>query len=585
MASRATGQYNRAMSEMTFTVLDAGRAIHARRHGSFVDVLLPALSDDPETIEELAHAMRRFLAPDDDQDPLAPWMPGDDDQAFDAGICLVDLAGRLIVYQSSYTEFLRCGQVTYEKVNEALGELARWIPYHISEEWHVTDQVDGWRAESRDRRQTRLAHPPLDTRKVLYDEVIEFLVDQCFAARGGATDREGRWTPPEGWQWRALPQRAAGSPSPRESSGPGETDVAAKPLFVSDALAEIHARWLMTPRPDLRGQTPREVLQARRDKLAFQLQDRELQWSTFGQCPQPLWRESAAYRFGGYGTHEAIVYYYLLRHLLARCWDMVVDPPAGQEPLARAAAIDRLGAAGQEWLHTPDQEEYSGKTPTQVIETERRRIPLGMSGAEAMIDDDCPLCQMMPDMGPMFWHLDGCNMDDDFPFDVFTSTSAEWEEKQREWADLDAKFEREAQARAAAREHGESPGADNESAAPSSSVWERSFSSPDADGSPYTSLFRIGAHLGELVVDLRGQNDAQRWIDTLNRDFGNLRDAAADPSGPLIAPVTETFCGHLADVSGVRPDLDAKCADLARRLDDFVRSRNDEPAGDEDSPF
>jgi hypothetical protein len=45
------------------------------------------------------------------------------------------------------------------------------------------------------------------------------------------------------------------------------------------------------------------------------------------------------------------------------------------------------------------------------------------------------------DFGPMFWHLDGCNMDDDFPFS-FYRTRAEWDEERRrmeecECADLE----------------------------------------------------------------------------------------------------------------------------------------------------
>src|SRR5829696_8261451 len=40
--------------------------------------------------------------------------------------------------------------------------------------------------------------------------------------------------------------------------------------------------------------------------------------------------------------------------------------------------------------------------------------------------------QMMRELpGPMFWHLDGCNMDDDFAFS-FHCTREEWEAEQRE---------------------------------------------------------------------------------------------------------------------------------------------------------
>jgi hypothetical protein len=67
-----------------------------------------------------------------------------------------------------------------------------------------------------------------------------------------------------------------------------------------------------------------------------------------------------------------------------------------------------------------------------------------------MVDEDCPLCQMLADSGPGFWHLDGCNMDEEFPFALFEATREEWEEKQQHWAELQAKFHRDQQARAAA---------------------------------------------------------------------------------------------------------------------------------------
>ena len=81
----------------------------------------------------------------------------------------------------------------------------------------------------------------------------------------------------------------------------------------------------MTPRDDLRGQTPRQVLQARRSDLALHLQDRATQWTNFQQCPPPLWRESIAYRYGGYGTNEIVLYYRLLRHLIRVCWEWFAD--------------------------------------------------------------------------------------------------------------------------------------------------------------------------------------------------------------------------------------------------------------------
>ena len=85
-----------------------------------------------------------------------------------------------------------------------------------------------------------------------------------------------------------------------------------------------------------------------------------------------------------------------------------------------------------EWLATPDLECH-GRTPRSIIDRERARIRERVSGHEAIVESDCPCCQMMADMpGPVFWHLDGCNMDDDFAFDIRHRTREEWEAEQRE---------------------------------------------------------------------------------------------------------------------------------------------------------
>ena len=551
------------MSWMMFTVLDAEQALHVRREARFVDTLIPALSDDPETIEELRHAMRRFL-PEDADDPWVEWSDGDADEPADGGICLVDLPARLIVYQSVSEEFLRSGQVTFDEGDE---ESARWIPYYIAEDWLVTGQLEGWRALAAERRQQRRDRPPYDTREVLYGKVAEFLVDECLAARSGTTDVDDIWSPPANWQWRKLPERTA-----RE-----------QPLSVSDAQAEIHARWLMAPRDDLHGQTPREVLHARHSDVDRHVSDRQHQWSVFGQRPPALWRTSSAYRYGGYGTHEMVVYYDLVRHLVDACWQLVVQSTANDSApdtsavgeCSRSAIVERLGMVQQEWLHTPNVEDLSGKTAAQVIECERLRLPLSASGEEAMVDCDCPLCQMMADNGPAFWNLDGCNMDEEFPFALFEATREEWEEKQRYWAAVNAKWERERQARAAAGEDDAEPVLDETATGDdSASPWQRSFNPSHAADSAPVALFRVGACLAEVIDDLRRagpETDARHWIDLLNRDFGNLRDAAADPASSLVEPVASDFGEHLLDLSDVWPALTDKCLDLERQLRTFAR--------------
>jgi hypothetical protein len=269
----------------------------------------------------------------------------------------------------------------------------------------------------------------------------------------------------------------------------------------------------------------------------------------------------------------------------------------------------------QEWLHTPNHREYAGKPPVQVIERERLRLPMGSSGKQAMIDCDCPLCQMMADSGPTFWHLDDCNMDDEFPFALFEDTREQWEAKQREWAELDARMEqRRAKGPVDAEEELSMAGgsvADDRSA----SVWQRSFVRSLPGESPTLTLFGLGCHLAELVEDLRSGHagntpvrrpgsdetvqgraaastaasshtaDFRFWIDTLNRDFANLRVAIAEPAGAMIEPVSSKFTEHLLSLAEARADLRAKCLDLDRQLFDFVRRLSGESDEQTNPPF
>jgi len=69
-------------------------------------------------------------------------------------------------------------------------------------------------------------------------------------------------------------------------------------------------------------------------------------------------------------------------------------------------------------------------------------MPLAMSGKDAVIDDDCPVCQAMAeDLGPYFWHLDGSSMDDQFEFS-FHQTIEDWEAERREWEEFSREYNR-----------------------------------------------------------------------------------------------------------------------------------------------
>ena len=70
----------------------------------------------------------------------------------------------------------------------------------------------------------------------------------------------------------------------------------------------------------------------------------------------------------------------------------------------------------------------------------RRRMPMAVPASDAVIDEDCPLCQAMPEdiETPVFCHLDGSGMDDCFEFS-FHRTRDEWEAEQKRWEEFNSR--------------------------------------------------------------------------------------------------------------------------------------------------
>jgi hypothetical protein len=365
------------MSELKINILDAGRAINGTLHGSLADSILAGLAAEPETIEELEDAMARFARPAPNARHLAGFVDGVSNEPWDAGIVFVDLAARVFAAESSYSILMPEGEAQYHNGRELTDV---WLPYKVPGDWLLFESVAEYRAVAGQRRAERAAVPPLDSRQVLYGAVAEYIATECRAAR--ESNKE-------------------------------------------DPVAEIHAKWLMTPRDDLRGLPPREILLMKREDVDYDMQLRETQWSRLKEPPPCLKKESHAYRFAGFGTHEIVVYYELVRMLIMDCWERM----SKARDISIPGEIERLDQVKEGWMDTPNPD-YGGKTPRCLIEFERIRLPWVSSEEDSPYDDDCPLCQELADekFGPGFWHLDGCNMDTDFAFS-FCRTREEWEEE------------------------------------------------------------------------------------------------------------------------------------------------------------
>lgn len=563
------------MSESKLVVRDLTRDISLTCHGSDAQRVVAALSADPVTIEELETAIERFMHVDRSQGFFYGASRYLDDEPWDSGLVVIDLAARLIILESTYFWTSHCGEVFYQN-----GEYGTNIPlrYSLADDWEISDQSDSWQARAEILRLERAQRPTLDTRSVLYGRpLLEFLAAESWNAFYGRDKSQHTASPhaPE-------ESTAAQSPPPatrHAAAIASNDDQADDPCY--DLRKEIHARWLMTARSDLGNKTPREVLLDEHERLSEDMQQRRDQWSRIQECPRGLDATSHAFRFGGFGTHELVKYYDLIRELLWSCWEELcerekreqedeVAQPAAADSKSRletflSGEVARLEHIRDEWLDTPDPECHL-RTPRSIIDRERARLPEALFGRDAMIDPDCPCCQMLADLpGPTFMHLDNSGMDWEFPFDIYCRTREEWEAQQREYAEMSrASGDPAIPFGAASSENSNQP----------ASVWSRSFSMAESTDLPLgVRLLGIAWHVAELVMELNELSDSASLVDQLNRDFRNFREVLSDSDmarvDALLDPVVERFDQTLGIIADGHPELDARCSDLARKVKSF----------------
>jgi hypothetical protein len=556
------------MTPIRLTVQDAEFTWSGMVSIAWADRALAALSADPTTLSEWESALQRFAASGPDRSiQIHHAVPRTQATAL-GGDLVIDLAARLIVCDSPDYAAETSGGVPYHDGDD---ETETILPFHLDEDWLLTSDLAGAAALAESRRKERVARPCIDARPIFYGRpLLEFLAAEVHKALSGDE----------------LPL------NPEPQDGLHDNPVAT-------AIRRIHADWLMTPRADLAGATPREIALARHNQITWDMQDRCQQWSMLDCCPPALDQTSFAWRFAGFGTHELVLYYELVRELLWSAWDHLAEQRkatlAEQQTSTSSdnllsEAVERLGQVRDAWLNSP-HEICQGRSPASVIARERARLPEGGCGHDAIVDPDCPCCQMLAELpGPTFWHLDGCNMDDDFAFDISYRTREEWEEKERRYEEFNRRFN----AQWAERERLglTDSGAEN-------SIWKSSFIVEDESAPLGVRLFGIGARLAELFVDLRSESSpageaspGQPLIDRLNRDFGNLRNVlqSSDSSltEALIQPVIDRLIESLAATAAARPELLDKCDSLTQTLTRFLDPEPDFPSpdwGDSDVPF
>ena len=405
------------MSEVKLNLIDYQTILTGEIHGSIADACIAALSAEPETIAELQAALFRYM---NDEQPFAWFRTRSevDCEPHDAGLVIIDLAARVAAAESTYSQLQFEGEIDYHDGTQATDVS---VSYRVPVDWHFVNSIEAYRWSCERRREQRQKNPPLDARAILYGApLLEFIVRSVSSLR-------------ESWPG-GKEEAIAFSDS---SDGQQTHDEESHPF--ANEIIRTHARWLLTPREELRGQSPRDVLLDKQDFVDFDLHTRSLQWSMRGEGPPCLASDSFAYRFGGFGTQEWVIYYDLVRHLLWSAIEFV-----GTDDFDKW--VRQLEQIKDSWLEQGNRD-YDGRIPAIIIHNERRRLPEAMNASQLMIDEDCECCRMMAleaemGFGPTFWHLDGSHMEEEFAFTPW-KTVAEWETENRRRDESYQRFELE----------------------------------------------------------------------------------------------------------------------------------------------
>src|SRR6185503_9057197 len=148
------------MSEVKLNLTDTEYTLSGNIHGSVADACVAALSAEPETIAELEAALSRYQKPTADISPFE-WFhkrSDIDNESWDAGIVIIDLAARIVASASTYSKPGQQGEVRY---HDGVCATDIEILYRLPNDWIFLDGIDDYEMLREPRRLERLATPPL----------------------------------------------------------------------------------------------------------------------------------------------------------------------------------------------------------------------------------------------------------------------------------------------------------------------------------------------------------------------------------------------------------------------------------------
>lgn len=527
--------------------------------------LIAVASEDPSSWDEIVSYWPRYRTPEmsefADGLPLqvVDWATAIDAIDEEESWCVIDLVQKRICTGRNVMKVDR--DAVFAMVTDEKGNQHCPMSVHLPPWWELKEHVEPFVVKK--PRDMPIVVPRTNREVLVGSAMIDFFASRIMSMVGDGL-------------------------LPMELSSPQEVDDPEANNALYRLTVNVHRDWLMTPRQDLQGRTPRVLLFGAHDWSDRVINGQRLRFED-GAPMVAAPDDVDGYEDAPMGREEMIIYFDLCREVIRGGWfwcQNEVDAARLSLSHERAQLISELctflSAVRDDWLQQPFE---GGSPPSFIVECSRRRVPrgagvsiAGMMGQEQeqhIPDCDCPLCNMMASgmFGVGFTSLDGhhLELDEEFAFSTRESYE-EWEEQQAEWAEMSSEMDRKREEREAREAAGETEQDEFASA----------WSSPMLDGPLPGDRFgrmKLAFRLTEIISDLESNSAPNELIKNLNVSFREYHQ-----SEPLQREVAKRVLTSHLDATGQRyPMLVSKVADFQSQVDEFDRAMADRVAGDEKS--
>lgn len=533
--------------------------------------VLAIMSEDPACWQDVPKYWPRYRSDSVCEEfPTQQWAACDEAAAWKAieghgNWLLLDLMDKRVITGEENQEFAR--DMTLVLRTDPQGKQRDLLPIHLPPWWEFTQKV---KAVEVSRRRAAGFNIPRTDRDLLYgmrllEDLASRMIEIALAGR--------------------MPDRKTVHRADTDSGHSADDDIDRAALQVwYELTVEVHRDWLMTPREDLAGGRPRDLLHGAHEWSDSIVEGQRLRFEH--QAPMVAAPEDVeGYAHAPMGSEELIVYFDLCREVIQTGWSWV----AAQSELKRddrGELVSYLQGVRDEWLELPFE---GGAPPRFIIECSRRRVPRGggvaIQGmeegepAEHPGDCDCPICNMLDSgmFGTCFTSLDGhhLELDDEFAFSMFERFE-DWEEQSSEWREISEAVEDwEPQVDASAERSGNSSigsqAADSQSTGGSppeefASAWSSLMTDGPLPGDRRGYL-KLAFRLAEIIADLESVSAPHQHVVSLNKAFRCYFESGSTTTHSTRA----AFKQALEAVAGHYPHLLPKLCDLQSQVDELER--------------